>query len=516
MKKCVICEKELLKRQRSYCSNKCKFSDQSYNSRRVCDTKNDKTKKLISLLDGWETTDILNKSGVITRYLLKKHNKILSGLDDYKKFFIEKQVDIKQQWKCPYCDWQTNDTNNKSGAITVHLRSVHKKSISDLIEEHPADASFSHSKFSNNRLREIFINDSIDNRVECGVCGELLKEITNSHLKKHKMTCEEYKKQHGELLAPVIKEKFTKNLAEIDFDSSSKAEKEIREFLIEHGVPANEMVYNNKKIIAPHELDIFVTSKNIGIEYNGLYFHSEIAGNKHKDYHLSKTQSAEKLQIKLIQIFEDEWKYKRNIVESRLLSSLGMFESKIGARSLTIQEITQKEKSKFLLENHLQGNDKSSKFYGLFKAQELLSVMTFSRPRLALGNKTVEKNVWELVRFCSKNKFLIVGGFSKLLNFFVKSVGPKKIITYADRRYSSMSDNVYVKNGFSVTGATKPNYFYMKKYDVRKHRFGFNKKYLIKKYNIQDTTPTEAEIMRSLRYDRIWDCGHIKFELVLI
>lgn len=515
MKKCVICQKELLKRQKNYCSNKCKFSDPNYNSRRVCDTKNDKTKKLVSLLDGWETRDVLNKSGVITRYLLKKHNKNPSVVDDYKKFFVEKRVDVKQKWTCPYCGWQTSDTNNESGTITKHLKSVHKKSISDLIEEHPEHAKFSHSKFSNNCLRERFINDSVDNRVECGVCGQLLKEITNSHLKKHKMTCEEYKKQHGELLAPSIKKKFTQNLAEIDFDSSSKAEKEIRNFLIKSGVPESDLLYNSKKIIAPHELDVFVVSKNVGIEYNGLYFHSEIAGNKHRDYHLSKTQTAEKKQIKLIQVFEDEWTYKRNIVESRLLSSLGMFENKIGARSLTIQEITQKEKSEFLLENHLQGNDRSSKFYGLMRGQELLSVMTFSYPRLALGNKTVEKGTWELVRFCSKNKFLIVGGFSKLLNFFVKSTCPKKIITYADRRYSSMSDNVYAKNGFSVAAVTKPNYFYMKKYDVRKHRFGFNKKYLIKKYNIQDTSLTEAEIMRSLRYDRIWDCGHIKFELVL-
>jgi hypothetical protein len=168
-----------------------------------------------------------------------------------------------------------------------------------------------------------------------------------------------------------------------------------------------------------------------------------------------------------------------------------------------------------LANNHLQGDDKSSKFYGLFnEKQELLSVMTFSKQRIALGNKNTVDGEWELVRFCSKKHLLITGGFSKLLMFFVNAVSPKKIITYADRRYSSLTENVYVKNGFSMVKITKPNYFYMEKYNLRKHRFGFNKQSLIKKYNIQNTDLTEVEIMRSLRYDRIWDCGHLRYEMV--
>ena len=81
----------------------------------------------------------------------------------------------------------------------------------------------------------------------------------------------------------------------------SKDEIEIANFITEN--LKIEIVENSKKIIKPFELDIYVPDLKIGIEYNGLYWHSD----KNQDYHLNKTLMCERLGIRLIHIFEDEW-----------------------------------------------------------------------------------------------------------------------------------------------------------------------------------------------------------------
>ena len=114
------------------------------------------------------------------------------------------------------------------------------------------------------------------------------------------------------------------------------------------------------------------------------------------------------------------------------------------------------------------------------------------------------------MRFCNKIGISCRGSFSKLLSHFIKNKNPDKIITYADCRFSFKSSNVYKKNGFEYVSTSKPNYFYMKNHEIRLHRFNFPKHKLVKLGH--DKSMTEWEIMKSMNYDRIWDCGHLKYE----
>jgi hypothetical protein len=100
------------------------------------------------------------------------------------------------------------------------------------------------------------------------------------------------------------------------------------------------------------EIDIFIPSKKLAIEYNGLYWHSE--NFIENTYHLDKTEDCLKQDIKLIHIFEDEWIYKKDIVKSRLLNLIGFSENKIYARNCEIKEVNSREALKFLDENHIQ------------------------------------------------------------------------------------------------------------------------------------------------------------------
>jgi hypothetical protein len=113
------------------------------------------------------------------------------------------------------------------------------------------------------------------------------------------------------------------------------------------------------------------------------------------------------------------------------------------------------------------------------------------------------------VRYSSLLQHNVRGGFSKLLSSFIKSTNPKKILSYADKRFSTNKDSVYDKCGFVYCGDSSPNYWYVKKLE-RKHRFSFTKSRLIKQGF--DKTKSEWEIMKSRGYDRIWDCGNLKYE----
>jgi len=249
--------------------------------------------------------------------------------------------------------------------------------------------------------------------------------------------------------------------------SISKQQGEFKDFLDSLNL---EYVENTKKIIAPLELDFYLQDHKIAFELNGNYFHSEMGGNKLPNYHLKKSQLCNNENIKLIHIFEDEWMFKKDIVKSRIKNYLNLTPNKIYARNCEIKEITFMEKKLFLEENHIQGNDVNFKSYGLFLKNEIVSVMTFCKPRLALGNKLKnnqdKENSVELSRFCSKIDYNIIGGFEKLLNHFLKNnPETKEIFTYADCRWSGLNpeNTVYHKCNFEYINTTKPNYFYFEK-----------------------------------------------------
>jgi len=269
---------------------------------------------------------------------------------------------------------------------------------------------------------------------------------------------------------------------------------------------------SNRSLPSGKELDIYLPSLKIAIEFDGLFWHSENGGKKDKNYHLNKTEECEKLGIRLIHIFEDEWMNKQEIVKNRLKHALGYDKlDKIYARKCSIKEILFSKCSDFLKEHHLQGEDNSSVRLGLYYQNKLVSVMTFGKLRKALGSKNTNEKEYEMYRFCSSQNVIGAGG--KLLSQFIKTHNPSKIISYADRRWSN-DTSFYSKIGFSKILKTQPNYFYTNDYLTKYHRFNFRKDQLSKKLQSFDPSLSEWENMQLNGYDRIWDCGHLKYELI--
>jgi len=283
-----------------------------------------------------------------------------------------------------------------------------------------------------------------------------------------------------------------------------KSETEVKDFIKSLGV---NFISNDKSIIKPFELDIYIPSHNITIEYNGLYWHSELF--KDNKYHLNKTNKCLENGIKLIHIFEDEWVNKKDIVKSRISNMLGLNENRIYARKCEVKNVLVKEKTKFLNDNHIQGAVGSKINLGLYYNNELVSLMTFGDLRRSLGSKPKNGN-YELIRFCNKINTSVIGGASKLFKNFTLNNRPIDIISYADRRWSQGS--LYDTLGFNFIHNSKPNYFYVFKGN-RVNRFKFRKSELLKEGF--DVNKTEHEIMLERKLYRIYDCGTMLYKKTL-
>ncbi len=266
-----------------------------------------------------------------------------------------------------------------------------------------------------------------------------------------------------------------------------------------------DCIENTKNIITPLELDIYVPSNEVAIEFNGLYWHSEMY--KNKNYHLNKTIECELKNIKLIHIFEDEWTYKKDIVKSRIQNIFGVTTNKIYARKTIIKEVTSKDSKEFLIKNHIQGNINSSIRLGLYLDNKLVSLMTFGNLRKSMGESSTY-GTYELLRFCNTLDTIVIGGADKLLKHFIKTKKPIKIISYADRRWSQ--GNLYEKIGFKFVHNSKPSYYYIVG-NNREYRFKYRKDILIKEG--YDKNKTEHQIMLDRKIYRIYDCGSKRYEL---
>lgn len=283
-----------------------------------------------------------------------------------------------------------------------------------------------------------------------------------------------------------------------------KKQREVYDFIREI-LGKNEIILtNDRTILYPQEIDIYIPSKKLAIEFNGLYWHSEISGNKNKLYHLNKTKMCLSKEIECIHIFENDWNNKTEIIKSILRNKLNGTIKKIGSRSCNIKEISATDSNKFLLENHIQGSDKSPIRIGLYHKDNIISVMTFCSSRFDTTSE------YEMSRYCNKLNTSVMGSASKLFSYFLKIYKPKNVVSYSDRRL--FSGNIYFKLGFNFVNNTSPNYFYIiDNYLNLFNRMNFQKHKLKDILTTFNPRLSEWENMKLNGYDRIWDCGNSKW-----
>jgi hypothetical protein len=283
----------------------------------------------------------------------------------------------------------------------------------------------------------------------------------------------------------------------------SKMEEECCQFLMDVGVI--NIVKNDRSILSPYELDIYLPDYNIAIEMCGILWHSYgyeypnnvIKENKNKFRHQEKYDKCKLKNISLLTIFENEWNLKRDIVKSMIKNKIGVSENRIYARKCQYGIVDKAVADKFLENSHIQGKCQYSKAYGLFHDDELVSLMCFGKRKITRGECQ-----YELIRFCNRLNTSVIGGASKILS---NSKQPS-FISYCDLRYSS--GGLYKTLGMKLVNKTKPNYFYTKDKINLHHRSNFQKHKII----TAPTSKTEWQIMYDRGYRRIYDCGNLVFE----
>lgn len=261
---------------------------------------------------------------------------------------------------------------------------------------------------------------------------------------------------------------------------------------------------SDRSTLKGKELDILIPSKNLAIEYNGLYWHTEDRG-KGKNYHLEKTLQSAENGVNLIHIWSHQYHERPLAHKSFLLSNLGLNKNIIYARKTEVREINKQTCTEFLNKYHIQGDSQSKYRYGLFLGEKLLSVMTFGVTRFS------KKYSHELLRFCTKYNYTVTGGASKLLAHFVKTIEPESIVSYAD--YSRSNGNLYEAIGFNFEHLSPPNYWYTKngmvfsRLKFQKHKLP----YILESY---DDTLTEVQNVINNGYSRFFDCGNLVYSYI--
>ena len=473
---------------------------------------------------GFESTDIGNRGGILTSYIEQEYGIPTPSLHERQMYYRRtgnywweqwlkvKLVKDKETKKCPYCDWTTTDLDNKSGAFEVHLRNDHNMTVKEHLEKHPEDNDY-FRKFNRLTQRLNSLND-IHNYVICPICGERFGKLNETHTRfAHKMDWKEFKEKYPDtkIVSDSLNEKNIENykLSNLNLPKNrfiSKYERQIQDFLDCYNIKYEA----NRQILIGREIDILIPSLKIGIEFNGLKFHSEFFGKKDRMYHLNKTRECNAKGYSLIHIFEDEFVLHEEIVFEKLKHILHIgYENypKIYACKCVIKEIYKNEAMLFLEKYHIQGFVSSTLYLGAYYNDELVSVMTFK-----LGN--MKSPEWELTRFASKSGYIYCGIGGKMFKYFVKKFNPIIVYSYADRRWTlNKNENLYTKLGFELDSETPPDYtYYNERVDRyrRFHKFGFRKQILHKKYGLP-LTMTETEMTRELGYDRVWNCGLFKY-----
>ena len=295
----------------------------------------------------------------------------------------------------------------------------------------------------------------------------------------------------------------------------SKTELEIDAYIQSLGFTTEHKRLRNKQN-SMFEIDIYIPEKNIGIEYNSCFYHKTLPFGDisvEKMYHQKKYIACKELGIKLISIFEPDWKYREEKIKQYLKDILVPVQERIYARECTLEKIDRNTANDMYEKYHLLGSTGVQQVsYGLFYKGSLTASMSFQKGRYTENSEPV----WCLTRFVTLSGVCITGGASKLLKAFEREYKPSCLLSYSDNDF--FSGGVYSKLGFEDKGVTNsPRYFWwlegkeMKREICQLRHLSKNYPELYKEAQGYDGNK-EDYIMLALGGEKVYRAGHTKWE----
>lgn len=242
----------------------------------------------------------------------------------------------------------------------------------------------------------------------------------------------------------------------------SKPQKQIVQFV--KNIYNGQIVENNRTIIKPYQLDIYIPQKNIAIQFDGLLWHSEKFSER---FNLkNKTQLCKSKGITLIHVFQDQWinnkKHIQMIISNLLIDNVEKFNI----------EIKSNEEIKTFLDNFVLDAKHNNSINVIAKKDNNIIGL--------ISLQLIKQNYYKITNICA-NYYM----FNQLLNYIQNNYTVDKIVCQIDNRF--LNESIFKQNKFNVVFQQTPQPWYTK----QQTRFRCNE-------NFQN-------------YNVIFDCGKTVF-----
>lgn len=292
----------------------------------------------------------------------------------------------------------------------------------------------------------------------------------------------------------------------------SRGQCEIYEFIKQLGY--TNLALDAQNVIAPKYVDIWVPDKKFAIEYNGLYWHSQHmlqsrlkASDDSMRYHEMKTQTCAEKHIRLLHVWEDEWRDKRPIIESMIRARLGETTRVFDARRCKIVELTGKEgrdvRRSFFEANHIDGDVRATHAWALYYHDMPVACISLRKPSNMSMKSWGFDSCWEIARFATLCDSRVRGGLGRLVKHAKRQL-TLPLVTYVDLRHGD--GNSYRSVGFEDRGKTQQPRFWWTDYVERYDRF---------KYRADKARGmTEAQVADEAGVVRVYGCPNRRLVLV--
>lgn len=208
---------------------------------------------------------------------------------------------------------------------------------------------------------------------------------------------------------------------------------------------------------------------------------------------------------RLVIVFDHEISLRRNIVIEKLKRISGTYGGLKAAygRKCTIKDIPSSGADTFHEKFHIQGKANGTVHLAADLDGKTVGVMSFKR-------LMKDSDEWELVRFSTDSNYRCPGVAGKLFKHFVETFKPSSVKSFADRRWTSGKTNMYLSLGFRLDEILRPDYSYVGWDGIPRHKFGFRKEKMSKRFGFP-MTMTERQMTERAGFSRVWNAGLIKY-----
>lgn len=432
---------------------------------------------------------LLTKYPTIYKYLFDKYPKISNDMERIYLYVFG----MDEPPKCEYCDNYCQYINFSKGYKTIcgdskciqQVKNKNKVEKLELFSDHPI--------FELSNLKDM-LNDILTKKHVRNLYGSIISEhveIVNSivHYSTHLKDTSKFSQRIYDILNDISTIKTCDccdtPLRFISINvgygncqkcaSTSIPEKELQLFLEKYDI---KYISNNWDILDTKEIDIFLPEYNIGIEHNGIYWHSE-KNNFPKYRHLEKTKEGISKNIDILQIFGSEWYNNRKIVKDIILKKCNKIENIIYPSDCIIDKICDTTANDFLHENSLEGRSLVANItYGIYFKNEIVGVIS----------SHIDGDTLIIDRMCEKLNHTI-----KNFEHFLISINEK--------------ENIKI----SVFKVDRRWYNDIEKYTNKNIRFiGFSDPICYEIVNEKSQFIKRCDINKDC--NKIWDCGYMIFE----